>query len=75
MKETIIGMADGYINKVSANAFATVMGQSVRDFGWGSNSTAGNQGVLLIIKIDVNLLFLDSFKKLSNIRLDRKWLV
>lgn len=48
MEETIIGMADGYINKSAANAFGTVMGQSVHDFNWGSNATAANQGVLLI---------------------------
>lgn len=48
MKDKVVSMANGYIEKVSANAFATVMGQSARDFGWGGNSTAGNQGILLI---------------------------
>jgi endoglucanase len=48
MKNKIIAIANSYIDKVSANAFATVMGQSKRDFNWGSNSTAANQGVLLI---------------------------
>ncbi len=48
MKVKILSMADVYIEKVSASAFATVMGGSTRDFGWGSNSNAGNQGVLLI---------------------------
>lgn len=48
MKGKIIEMADAYIDKVSKNAFGTVMGQSVHDFNWGSNSTAANQGVLLI---------------------------
>ncbi len=48
IKNVIIQMADEYISNVSNNAFATVMGQTVRDFNWGSNSVAANQGVLLI---------------------------
>jgi endoglucanase len=48
MKDKIIGMADDYISKVATNAFGTVMGQTVRDFNWGGNSTAANQGILLI---------------------------
>jgi endoglucanase len=41
-------MADGYIEKGPTNAFQTVMGQSVKDFSWGGNSVAANQGILLI---------------------------
>lgn len=48
MKDRIMSIANGYIEKLPANAFATVMGQSARDFNWGGNSTAGNQGILLI---------------------------
>ena len=48
MKTKILHMANEYIDKVSTNAFATVMGQTVKDFSWGSNSTAANQGILLI---------------------------
>ncbi len=48
MKDKIMTMANEYISKVSANAFSTVMGQSVRDFSWGGNSIAANQGILLI---------------------------
>jgi endoglucanase len=48
MRDKVIGMANGYLEKVPANAFATVMGQSARDFNWGGNATAGNQGILLI---------------------------
>ena len=48
IKAKVLDMADGYIEKVSANAFATVMGQSVRDFNWGGNANAANQGILLI---------------------------
>jgi endoglucanase len=48
MKNKIMNIADVYINKIASNAFATVMGQSVRDFSWGGNSVAANQGILLI---------------------------
>lgn len=48
MKNRIMSIANGYIEKVPANAFGTVMGQSLRDFQWGSNSVACNQGILLI---------------------------
>ena len=48
MKDKIMNMANEYIRKVPANAFSTVMGQSVRDFSWGGNSVAANQGILLI---------------------------
>ena len=58
MKEKVIEIADEYIQKASSNAFQTVMGQSVRDFNWGGNSTAANQGILLI-----NAYFLTRDKK------------
>jgi endoglucanase len=48
LKNTIINIANQYISKVDANAFQTVMGQSARDFNWGSNSNAANQGILLV---------------------------
>ncbi len=48
MKDRVISIANGYIEKVPANAFGTVMGQSATDFNWGGNSNAANQGILLI---------------------------
>ena len=48
MKAKILAMADGYIEKTKSNAFETVMGQSAKDFVWGSNANAANQGMLLI---------------------------
>lgn len=48
MKTKLLSIADEYLNKVSVNAFATIMGQTVKDFNWGSNSNAANQGILLI---------------------------
>ena len=48
MKDTVLRIADQYILTSARNAFATVMGQSVRDFIWGSSSVAANQGILLV---------------------------
>lgn len=48
LKNRIIHIADGYIKNVPANAFGTVMGQSARDFNWGGNANAANQGILLV---------------------------
>ena len=48
MKNVLIKKANEYLSKMASNAFATVMGQSVRDFAWGSNAVAANQGILLI---------------------------
>lgn len=47
-KAIILKLSNSYISAISSNAFATVMGQSVHDFIWGSNAVAANQGVLLI---------------------------
>ncbi len=48
LKSVVITIADQYISKAKENAFATIMGQSARDFNWGSNSNAANQGILLV---------------------------
>jgi len=48
MKERLLRIADNYLRHIARNAFVTVMGQSKRDFTWGSNGIAANQGVLLI---------------------------
>jgi len=48
MKQKVLTIANEYIEKVSANAFQTIMGQTVKDFNWGGNSNAANQGILLI---------------------------
>lgn len=48
MEDSLVKIADRYIKKSDSNAFKTVMGQSVRDFVWGSNAVAANQGILLI---------------------------
>jgi endoglucanase len=44
----ILQLADHYLAAAPANAFHTVMGTSRRDFIWGSNAVAANQGILLI---------------------------
>lgn len=48
MKKRLLNIADDFLVHISSNAFGTVMGQSKKDFVWGSNAIAANQGVLLI---------------------------
>lgn len=61
LREKLIAMADRYVQSAQSNAFRTVMGMSRRDFNWGSNSNAANQGVLLInvYRFTKNKLYLD----------------
>jgi len=48
MKQRLLALANGYLEKQGTSAFRTVMGQSARDFIWGSNSVAANQGIVLL---------------------------
>jgi endoglucanase len=48
LQQRLLQMADGYLDKSSSNAFHTVMGSYTRDFVWGSNSVAANEGMLLV---------------------------
>ena len=48
IKNAIVKFADTYLQHINENAFHTVMGQSIKDFNWGSNSNAANQGILLL---------------------------
>lgn len=48
IRERIIREADKMIKGVDERAYMTVMGKSARDFIWGGNSVAANEGVLLI---------------------------
>ena len=48
LKSRVIHFADSLLQNASTNAFHTVMGGSPKDFEWGSNSVAANQGILLI---------------------------
>ena len=48
LKERIIRAAEKMTEGVSGRAYMTVMGKSARDFIWGSNSVATNEGILLI---------------------------
>jgi len=47
-RKQLLDMADAFVKSRDDNAFAVVMGQSPKDFIWGSNSEAANQGILLI---------------------------
>jgi len=48
MKDTIVKMADALLRHLPENVFGSAMPLTVRDFVWGSNAVAANQGMLLI---------------------------
>ena len=48
IKKHFLAFADSLINGADETAYQTVMNKSVRNFNWGSNSVAANEGVLLI---------------------------
>lgn len=48
LKERILRTADMMATGVTDRAYMTIIGKSARDFIWGSNSVAANQGILLI---------------------------
>jgi endoglucanase len=48
LKKRFILFADSVIKHVNENAFLTVIGQSKKDFVWGSNAVAANQSIVLI---------------------------
>ena len=61
IKERLIRAADRLSEGVADRSYRTVMGKSARDFVWGSNSVAANQGILLIYtyKLTGNRKYLD----------------
>lgn len=48
VRQQLIDLADRYTQFVTKSPLQCVMGQSATDFVWGSNSTAANQGILLL---------------------------
>jgi endoglucanase len=48
LKARILREAENMIKGVSDKEYGTVMGKSAKDYVWGSNSVAANQGILLI---------------------------
>ncbi|WP_428331301.1 glycoside hydrolase family 9 protein [Mucilaginibacter sp.] len=48
LKKRLIALADDMINGADETAYQTVMTKSAHHFGWGSNSEAANEGVMLI---------------------------
>ena len=47
-KAALLKYADGWIGNEQKSAFKTIMGQTSKDFVWGSNAVAANQGILLV---------------------------
>lgn len=48
LKKKILGLADRYLAAFETGPYHTVIGASLYDFAWGSNSLAMNQSILLI---------------------------
>ncbi|HRQ51469.1 MAG TPA: glycoside hydrolase family 9 protein, partial [Agriterribacter sp.] len=48
IRQQVLGFAGSLIGNGGNRAFRTIMGQSKRDFIWGSNAVAMNQGIALI---------------------------
>jgi len=48
LKKRLLAFADSLVKGADETAYQTVMDKSARNFNWGSNSVAGNQGVALI---------------------------
>ncbi|WP_114751487.1 glycoside hydrolase family 9 protein [Pleomorphovibrio marinus] len=48
VKALFMETMDDYIKSAQESAYHVVMGQDVKDFVWGSNSVAANQGIALI---------------------------
>jgi endoglucanase len=48
LKKRLLAFADNLIKGADETAYRTVMDKSARNFRWGSNSEAGNEGVALI---------------------------
>ena len=48
LRARLLRMADDLLTAGKSNAFLTVMGSRPRDFVWGSNANAANEGILLI---------------------------
>jgi endoglucanase len=49
MESKVIELADSYTQYASGSAFKVAMGNNKKDFVWGSNSNAANQGILLLM--------------------------
>jgi endoglucanase len=48
IKKRLLALANEMINGSDETAYHTVMGKLASNFGWGSNSNAANQGIVLI---------------------------
>ncbi len=48
LKKRIVNQADQWVAQANNQPYHTVMGTSIKDFEWGSNAVAANQGILLL---------------------------
>lgn len=48
LKDSLIAFANHLIDNVGEHPYRTVMGKTAKDFVWGSNAVAANQGIALL---------------------------
>jgi len=67
LRKRIIQTADELVANVDKQPYRTVMGTNIKDFEWGSNAVAANQGILLLeaYRITVNQEYINN--ALSNL--------
>jgi endoglucanase len=53
VKKRIVNKANALIEKVEQQTYHTVMGSTAKDFVWGSNAVAANQGILLLYAFQI----------------------
>ncbi|MEO7989836.1 MAG: glycoside hydrolase family 9 protein [Chryseolinea sp.] len=53
-KKNLLSMVDVWMNGLNQNIYQTAMGQSKKDFVWGSNGVCANQGIALMYAYQVS---------------------
>ncbi len=62
IKKSVTDFSDDLIQDIETQPYNTVMGKNARDFAWGSNAVASNQGIALIqaYRMTKNKKYLDA---------------
>lgn len=53
-KKNLLAMADQWMKDIDRSIYQTAMGQSRKDFAWGSNAVCGNQGIALLYAFEIS---------------------
>jgi endoglucanase len=54
LKINLLAMVDQWMKYIDRSIYQTVMGQSRKDFVWGSNAVCGNQGIALLYAFQIS---------------------